>query len=147
MAKAAKRKAAAEKHLPKHAPRKSGKRGISAPPEEAEHVISTAQEEQQEAGGQGDKLFPDNTPKKKPRQKRLPTMEDHRLPDLEEAALSYAEKRDARMALLRKETDQKDVLHNLMRRYDKKIYRVESMEISVVSKEETVKVKILEEED
>ena len=74
-------------------------------------------------------------------------MEDHHLLDLEEAALNYARVRDERMAMLKRELDLKDVLHQLMKRHQKTLYRVEEMEIKIVAKDETVKVKLLKDKD
>ncbi len=104
--------------LPKHAPKRTGRRGIK--PLETEAGSAT---------------------------KRLPGMEDHHLPDLEEAALNYARVRDERMAMLKRELDLKDVLHTLMKRHSKTLYRVEEMEIKVVARDETVKVKLLKDKD
>jgi hypothetical protein len=106
--------------LPKHPPKKTGKRGVGPADSEA-------------------------TPA--PKQKELPGMEDRHLEDLEEAARNYAGVRDRRMALTRQETDLKDVLHTLMKRHQKQIYRVAEMEIKIVAKDETVKVKMLKDDD
>lgn len=86
-------------------------------------------------------------PVKTPKQTDLPGMENRHLEDLEEAARNYAGVRDRRMALTRQETDLKDVLLTLMKRHAKVIYRVAEMEIKIVAKDETVKVKMLEDED
>ena len=86
-------------------------------------------------------------PKRGKKQATFPVMEDKRLEDLEEAAIAYAAVRDERQALTRREVDAKDILHTLMKRHEKQIYRVEEMEIKIVSKEETVKVKILKDKD
>jgi hypothetical protein len=118
-------------HLPKVAPKRTGKR--LPRPEDPEDVKNGAAEEAELLTV--------------PRQKKLPTMEDNRLEDLEDTALRYAEIRDERQALTRREVDAKDVLHTLMRRHEKVLYRVETMEIKIVAKDETVKVKILKDKD
>lgn len=79
-------------------------------------------------------------------QKALPGMEDRTIPELDEAAHKYAEVRDERIALNRREKDLKELVHTLMNRHDKKHYKVGKVQIDVVSTDETVKVKILKEE-
>jgi len=118
-----------EEHLPAKAPKRTGKKGIGPKPDPEE--VKRKPELLSEAN-------------KGKRQKELPGMEDKHLEDLETAATEYAEVRDKRMALTRKETDLKDILLTLMKRHQKTIYRVEEMEIKVVAKDETVKVKILD---
>lgn len=125
------KKKPSKSHLPKVAPKRTGKR--LPRPEDPEDVKNGAHEEAELLTV--------------PRQKKLPTMEDNRLEDLEDAALRYAEIRDERQALTRREVDAKDVLHTLMKRHEKTIYRVESMEIKIVAKDETVKVKLLKEKE
>lgn len=109
----------------KNAPKKTGKSGIK-PLDEGKELLTTPT-----TGKQG----------------RLPTMEEYHLEDLEEAALAYAAVRDERQALTRKEVDAKDILHTLMKRHDKKVYRVSEMTIEIVAKDETVKVKITKDKD
>lgn len=143
MVKSAKRKAAAEKHLPKNAPRKSGKRGISAPPEETEQamLMSTAQEEQLGSS------IAEEQGKRKPRQPRLPGTEDPEIEELEAAAEEYAGIRDQRMALTPEETRLKGVLLAMMKSHKKTVYNHGSIEIKVVTEKETVKVKLKKEEE
>jgi hypothetical protein len=121
-----------EDHLPKKAPKKTGKKGIGPLDDEATKLTA---------------LKPEPSSDRGKRQKELPGMENKHLEDLEETATDYAEVRDKRMALTRRETDLKDVLLTLMKRHEKTVYRVEEMEIRVVAKDETVKVKILSDED
>ena len=79
-------------------------------------------------------------------QKALPGMEERSIPELDEAAHKYAEVRDERIALNKREKDLKDLVHTLMNRHTKKHYKVGKVQIDVVSTDETVKVKILKEE-
>jgi len=108
----------------RNAPRKSGKRGIK-PLDEGDELLTTPA-----TGKQG----------------RLPTMEDAHIEALEDCAREYANLRDDRMRLLTKEIEQKEILHAMMTKYDKKVYRVSDMEITVVQKDETVRVKLLNKE-
>jgi hypothetical protein len=149
----AKKKAYPAAHLPKKAPRKSGKKGIG--PREVEGDL-VAQDTARQAAvqpptePQGEILETPSTPKPKrgrPRQTELPGMEDKHLEDLENMARDYAGVRDERMALNRTESDLKEKLLALMKKHDKKMYRVEEMEIRVVVTEEKVKVRILEEKE
>ncbi len=121
-----------EDYLPKHKPKQTGRKGIG--PKEDDHKPE---------------LLSEANKKTTKRQKELPGMEDKHLEDLESAAMDYAEVRDKRMALTPKEKSLKDLLLTLMKRHSKTIYRVEEMEIKVVAKDETVKVKMLsgDEED
>jgi hypothetical protein len=115
------RKKQLQADLPKRAPRKSGKRGIGPAPE-------------------ADELQPDV-------QTELPGMEDRHIEEIEDAALSYVRIRDRRIALSREEHDLKETLHTKMKQFEKTIYRVAEMEVKIVSKEETVKVKLTDHPD
>ena len=146
MPKEKKRKAAAEKSLPKHPPRRSGRRGIGPaldPLTDFETPVTTAQSEAVEAG----EAPPEKPKRKRPVQKELPGMESRRLEDVEDAAREYANLRDDRMNLTRREVDQKETLLTLMRKHGKEIYRVEEMEIKVVPTDVKLKVRILEEKE
>jgi hypothetical protein len=114
MPKQARKRAAAS--LPKRAPKRTGKRGVGPAPESSEPQPDV--------------------------QTELPGMEDRHIEEIEDAARNYARIRDRRMALTREETDLKDLLHQIMLRNDKKLYRVAEMEVKIVAKEETVKVKL-----
>jgi len=105
-------------HLPTRAPRRSGKRGIGPlePPVEPQA--------------------------KKPRQARLPEMEDPEIEELEGLAENYAEIRDQRMALTPQEKKLKDDLHAAMKRHGKEKYVRDGIEIKIVHEQETVKVKV-----
>src|SRR5260370_32971932 len=91
----------ARPELPKHAPKKTGKAGVK-PVELA-----------------GEPL--DKEPKK-PRQARLPEMEDPQIEELESAAERYAEIRDERMALTPREKQLKDDVLAAMKRHSKEKY-------------------------
>ena len=81
-----------------------------------------------------------------PKQKRLPTMEDNKLDDLEAAAESYADIRDQRIALNAEEVDLKGKLLNLMKSHSKTQYQRDGISIKIVAEKETVKVKIKKED-
>lgn len=86
----------------------------------------------------------DKKPKgeKKPRQPRLPGIDDPAIEELEVAAEDYAKIRDQRMALNEEESELKTNLLSLMHKHDKKKYVHEGVEIRIVNADETVKVKI-----
>jgi len=103
--------------LPKHAPKRTGRRGIGPHDEET-------------------------SPPKKPRQARLPEMEDPEIEELEGLAETYASVRDQRMALTPQEKKLKYDLHAAMKRHGKEKYLRDGIEIKIVHEEETVKVKV-----
>lgn len=76
------------------------------------------------------------------KQAELPGMEDRHIEAIEDAARNYARIRDRRMALTLQEHDLKELLHQVMIRNEKTVYRVAEMEVKIVAKEETVKVKL-----
>lgn len=80
--------------------------------------------------------------KKGPRQKALPGMDDRRLNDLHETAISYAEIRDQRMGLSVQEVDAKKTLLVLMKKHKKEHYQYQGVIIDIVHEKENVKVKI-----
>lgn len=79
------------------------------------------------------------------KQKALPGMEDRKLKDLNDAAEAYAEKRDARMELLREEVTLKNRVHDLMRSHKKTKYVYENLEIEIMPGEEKLRVKVHQE--
>ena len=124
MAKTAKHHA---KHLPTKPPKRTGKR--MPPPEDPdEQTIGSVM-----AG-------------EAPKQKRLPTMEDNKLDDLEAAAENYADIRDRRMALTEQEVDLKAGLLKIMKDRGKATYKRDGIECRIVAKDETVRVKIKKED-
>lgn len=80
--------------------------------------------------------------KSKPKQKDLPGMEERRIPELHTAAENYAEVRDERMILTKKEVELKDELLGMMKKHGKESYKFDDVEIKVVHEKEKVKVKI-----
>ena len=91
-------------------------------------------------------LLADPDAPKKPKQARLPQMDDAKIEELEFAAEQYAEIRDQRLALTPQEKKLKDDLLAAMKRNKKETYVRDGIEIRVVHEQETVKVKIKKEE-
>ena len=112
----AKTKTKGKASLPSRAPKRTGKRGVGPAPDAAEV--------------------------KKPRQARLPEMEDPVIEELEGLAETYAGVRDQRMALTPQEKKLKDDLHAAMKRHGKETYLRDGIEIKIVHESETVKVKV-----
>lgn len=80
------------------------------------------------------------------KQKRLPGVDDPEIEEIEEAAENYADTRDKRIAMLKKELDLKDVVLQVMKRHKKTSYRHGNLEIEIVPEGEKLKVKINEED-
>ena len=80
--------------------------------------------------------------KKGARQQQLPEMEDNKIAVLEDLALSYAEVRDERMGLSKREVELKGKLLDLMKAQKKEHYHRGNIKIDIVHEEETVKVKV-----
>jgi hypothetical protein len=143
MAKTKKAKAHLPKHTPKMVPpRKSGRRGIgpAIDPEEDRQTTVTQDPEPEllvtlETGKQ-----------KKPRQARLPQMEDPQIEELEGSAENYADIRDQRMELTKEETSLKDELLTLMKKHGKTSYVHDGYDIKVIVESEKLKVRIKKEE-
>jgi hypothetical protein len=139
MAKPAKRKAAAKASLPKHAPKRTGKKGIGPAPDKSDdlpELDSVGRPIEQE------QLETPDTPKRKPRQPRLPTMQDPEIEELETAAEAYADVRDQRMELTLQEVQLKEELLKLMESHGKTSYVHDGYDIKVVMEAKKVKVKI-----
>ena len=115
-------------------PRKSGKRGIGPKPE------------LDELPADAEVLETPDTPRKKPRQARLPQMEDPQIEELEGSAENYADIRDQRMELTKEETRLKDELLGLMKKHGKTSYVHDGYDIKVVVESEKVKVRIKKED-
>jgi hypothetical protein len=77
---------------------------------------------------------------------RLPGMDEPEIKDLEEKAHEYLKIRNKRQDLTRREVELKTDLLGLMKKHKKKEYVRDGIEIRVVVEEETVKVKIHDEE-
>lgn len=80
--------------------------------------------------------------KKGPRQTSLLGMADRKIAALQEAALSYAECRDQRIALLDQESELKQELLDLMHKHKKTHYVYGNVAIDIVPEGEKLKVKI-----
>jgi|SRR5882672_6740311 len=85
-----------------------------------------------------------NEPVKK--QADLPGMENRAIEELESAARRYAAIRDKRMALNEAEVKLKDLLLGLLKKHDKREYQRDGIRIWIKVEEETVKVKVDDEE-
>ncbi len=81
-----------------------------------------------------------------PRQDALPGMEDAPIKAIETAALDYAEIRDQRQELTTQEVDLKKKLLDLMHREGKTEYKRNGISVTVVTEDETVKVRVRAEE-
>ena len=79
---------------------------------------------------------------KKPRQKRLPGMQDAKIEALQQTALDYAEIRDQRQELTTQEVSLKDRLLKLMHKYKKENYVYQGVTVTLVHEDESVKVRI-----
>jgi hypothetical protein len=93
------------------------------------------------------KLEPAPHHTKRARQPRLTGMEDAKIEDLHDAALSYASIRDQRQALTTQEVDLKQDLLRLMKSHGKEKYSYNGVEIEVTHEEESVKVRVKKEGD
>lgn len=80
--------------------------------------------------------------KRKPRTPRLPGMEDAGIAALEKIAEEYADVRDDRIALSKREGEMQDDLLALMKKHRKTEYHHEDVHVWVQVTEEKVKVKI-----
>ena len=79
---------------------------------------------------------------KKPKQSRLPGMEDAAIEELESLAEHYANIRDKRIALSKNEGELQDELAALLKKYKKTEYHHLDVHIWIVAVDEKVKVKI-----
>lgn len=85
--------------------------------------------------------------KRKPRAQRLPGMEDMGIKELEKLAEQYADVRDQRMVLTKRESQMNADLLALMKKHDKTEYHCDEVHCWVKSKDERVRVKLGEIED
>lgn len=77
------------------------------------------------------------------KQPDLPTMEGHdSIPELDDLGEEYADIRDKRMELLKKEVDLKAKLLETMKKHNFRSYSHDNIEITVKSEAEVVKVKL-----
>jgi hypothetical protein len=129
-----------EDHLPKRAPKKTGKAGIKAL--EVDEKTKSA-----EPGEHKPELLSDANKKKGKKNPRLPGMEDAEIEELEEAAEEYADIRDQRQELTVEEVRLKKELLDLMHANKKTEYNHNGVSIKVVVESEKVKVRIKKDED
>ncbi len=81
------------------------------------------------------------------KQKRLPTMEDPAIEELEQAALAYAKIRDRRMALTPQEVELNKNVINLMKKHGKSTYTHRGITITLTVEKEKAKVRVKDEDD
>lgn len=86
-------------------------------------------------------------PAGEPLQADLPGMEDAKIAQLEALAEKYAEIRDDRIALNKREVDLKEAPIAAMHEHEKETYRHNGISIELVHEEETVKVKIAKDDE
>jgi hypothetical protein len=84
---------------------------------------------------------------RRPHSRPLPGLEDRAIKPLEEVAEEYAEIRDARVELTAREHALKVHALQLMKRYEKTIYRHDGIEITVVPGEDDIKVRVKKADD
>ena len=80
-----------------------------------------------------------------PRQQQL--VEDRTIAELDEVAETYADIRDRRIALNEEEANLKQQAMALMKKYKKKHYARDGIEITLEPGEETIKVKVKKAKD
>jgi hypothetical protein len=81
-------------------------------------------------------------PNKIARQQSLPTMQDRAIKSLENRAYDYADVRDQRIGLSKREGELKQELLGLMKKHEKEEYHHGSVHITLVHEKENVRVKI-----
>lgn len=105
--------------LPERPPKRTGKRGVG----------------------------PLDTETAKPRQGRLPEMDDPQIEELEAKAEEYVSIRDQRIALTPHEKRLKDDLLALMKANSKETYNRDGIEIRIIHESESVKVRVKKTDD
>lgn len=85
--------------------------------------------------------------KGKPRQARLPGVEDAKIEGLESAAEEYADIRDKRQALTKEEVTLKNRLLAIMHKNGKKSYNHQGVSVQVIVEKEKVRVRIKKDKD
>ena len=83
----------------------------------------------------------------KPRQARLPGVDDPVIEELQRAAEDYADVRDERMELTKREVQKQEMLLQIMKKYGKSTYVHEGVECKLIHEKEKVRVKIRKGED
>jgi hypothetical protein len=79
---------------------------------------------------------------KRPRDRKLPGIDDGPIREIEQAAADYADVRDRRMELTSDETQRKQALLALMHKHRKTHYKRNGLEITLEAGQENVKVKM-----
>lgn len=85
--------------------------------------------------------MPPETEEKKPKQARLPNVDQDVPADLEAAIEAYEEARDARMEKSQAEIQTKSKLIELMRKHKRKSISTENYDVELVVEKTTVKVR------
>ena len=143
MAKRAKHHVKSRAVLPKRAPKRTGKSGIG--PREYPGDLVQQDKARQEKEPEAELLVTSATPRK-PRQARLPEMQDPQIEELEAAAEEYAAVRDERIALTPEETRLKTELLGLMKKNGRTSYVHDGFDIKVIVESEKVRVRIRKED-
>jgi len=125
--------------LPKSAPKRSGKRGVGP-------KLDTVDDFDKPVRSEAFAPHAEEKPKK-PRQARLPEMEDAAIEALEVLAESYASIRDQRQELTTEEVRLKNELLDAMHKENKTSYVHSGVEIRVIVEKEKVRVRIKREEE
>jgi hypothetical protein len=81
-------------------------------------------------------------PVRKPRQARLPTMDDPKIDVLHGIAEEYAEKRDERMRIGKQEVELKGKILDLMKAHKRTHYHYQDIDVTIITEKEKVRVKI-----
>jgi hypothetical protein len=76
----------------------------------------------------------DRTKTRRPRQARLPGMENTSIPAIDAAAAEYVDARDNRMRLLKEEIEASDKLLALMKEHKQDTYHYDGCTVKVLSK-------------
>ena len=83
-----------------------------------------------------------DNPVRKPRQARLPSMDDPKIEVLHGIAEEYADLRDRRMEIGRQEVEMKNKILDLMKAHKRTHYHYGGMDVSIIVEKEKVRVKI-----
>jgi hypothetical protein len=81
-------------------------------------------------------------PVRKPRQARLPTMDDAKIEILHSLATDYADMRDRRMQLGKKEVELKGKILDVLKAHKMEHYHYSDIDITVINEKQKVKVRI-----
>jgi hypothetical protein len=81
-------------------------------------------------------------PVRRPRQQRLPTMDDAKIEILHSLATDYADMRDRRMQLGKKEVELKGKILDVLKAHKMEHYHYSDIDITVINEKQKVRVKI-----